>query len=177
MSSLSQAKRKLRKRSEQHLRHAVLSELGRGQPSTVEPYKPDGGRLWSALFVPLYRRVPWRVKEKAMGILGMTAQGWKAPERRPAKPWRPPPELADRVRAAQAGTAATTAEAAEAQAEGAAPAATAKAAEAADPATTAEAAEAAAQTQGQEEEEAAAQMQGEAQTEARAEAAHADRDA
>jgi hypothetical protein len=100
MSSLSDAKRNLRKYSEQHLRHAVLSELGRGQPSTVEPYKPAGGRLWSALFVPLYRRVPWSAKEKAMGMLGMTAQGWKAPERRPGKPWRPPPELAEQVSAA-----------------------------------------------------------------------------
>ena len=101
MSSLSEVKRNLRKRSEQHLRLAVLSELGRGQPSTVEPYKPKGWRLWSALFVPLYRRVPWSAKEKAMGALGMTAQGWKAPERRPGEPWRPPPELAEKVRAAQ----------------------------------------------------------------------------
>ena len=102
MSSLSEVKRQLRKRSEQHLRLAVLSELGRGQPSTVEPYKPTGGRLWSALFVPLYRRVPWSAKEKAMGALGMTAQGWKAPERKPGEPWRPPPELAEKVSAARA---------------------------------------------------------------------------
>jgi hypothetical protein len=102
MSSLSEVKRNLRKRSEEHLRLAVLSELGRGQPSTVEPYKPKGGRLWSALFVPLYRRVPWSAKEKALGALGMTAHGWKAPERRPGEPWRPPPELAEKVSAAQA---------------------------------------------------------------------------
>jgi hypothetical protein len=101
MSSLSEVRRNLRKRSEEHLRLAALSELGRGQPSTVEPYKPKGGRLWSALFVPLYRRVPWSAKEKAMGALGMTAQGWKAPERRPGKPWQPPPELAEKVRAPQ----------------------------------------------------------------------------
>jgi hypothetical protein len=106
MSSLSDVKRNLRKRSEEHLRLAVLSELGRGQPSTVEPYKPKGGRLWSALFVPLYRRVPWSAKEKAMGALGMTAQGWKAPERRPGEPWRPPPELAEKVSAARAQTQA-----------------------------------------------------------------------
>jgi hypothetical protein len=102
MSSLSEVRRNLRKRSEEHLRLAALSELGRGQPSTVEPYKPKGGRLWSALFVPLYRRVPWSAKEKAMGALGMTAQGWKAPERRPGTPWRPPPELAEKVSAPQA---------------------------------------------------------------------------
>ena len=107
MSSLSEVKRNLRKRSEEHLRLAVLSELGRGQPSTVEPYKPKGGRLWSALFVPLYRRVPWSAKEKAMGALGMTAQGWKAPERKPGEPWRPPPQLAEKVSAAQAQAKAT----------------------------------------------------------------------
>ncbi|MEA2299045.1 MAG: hypothetical protein QOF77_1981 [Solirubrobacteraceae bacterium] len=102
MTSLSQVRRNLRRRSEEHLRLAVLSELGRGQPSTVEPYKPEGGRLWSALFVPLYRRVPWSAKKKVMGALGMTAQGWEAPERRPGEPWRPPPGLAEKVSAARA---------------------------------------------------------------------------
>ena len=97
MSSLSDAKRRLRKRSEEHLRHAVLSELGRDEPSTVEPYKAKGGRAWSSVFVPVYRRVPWAAKEKAMGALGMTAQGWKAPERKPGEPWRPPADMADRV--------------------------------------------------------------------------------
>lgn len=99
MSGLSDAKRNLRKRSEAHLRLAVLSEIGRDQPSTVEPYREKGGKLWSALFVPVYRRVPWAAKEKAMGALGMTAQGWKAPERRPGEPWRPPADTADRVQA------------------------------------------------------------------------------
>ncbi len=98
MSSLSAAKRTLRERSEKHLRHAVLSELGRDEPSTVQPYKGKGGRLWSTLFVPVYRRVPWAAKEKAMGALGMTARGWKAPERKPGEPWRPPADMADRVR-------------------------------------------------------------------------------
>ena len=113
MSSLSEAKRKLRKRSEEHLRRAVLSEIGRGQPSTVEPYKPKGGRVWDAVFVPLYRRVPWTAKEKAMGALGMTAHGWKAPERKPREPWRPPPDMADRVQA-QAKARATAPEQAKA---------------------------------------------------------------
>jgi hypothetical protein len=99
VSSLSDAKRNLRRRSEQHLRLAVLSELGRGQPSTVQPYRPAGGRLWDKLFVPVYRRVPWAAKEKAMGALGMTAQGWKAPERKPGEPWRPPADTADKVQA------------------------------------------------------------------------------
>ena len=34
-----------------------------------------------------------------MGALGMTAQGWKAPERKPGEPWRPPADMADRVQA------------------------------------------------------------------------------
>lgn len=97
MSSIADAKRNLRERSEKYLRLAVLSELGRDQPSTVEPYTERGGRLWSSLFVPVYRRVPWRAKEKAMGALGMTARGWKAPERKPGEPWRPPADMADRV--------------------------------------------------------------------------------
>jgi len=102
MSGLSDAKRNLRERSEKHLRLAVLSEIGRDQPSTVEPYKHKGGRLWGKLFVPVYRRVPWTAKEKAMGALGMTAQGWKAPDRKPGEPWRPPADMADRVQKATA---------------------------------------------------------------------------
>ena len=91
MSSLAEIQRSLRERSEKHLRLAVLREIGRGQPSTVEPYRPKGGWFWSMVFVPVYRRIPWSTKEKAMGALGMTAKGWKAPERKPGEPWRPPP--------------------------------------------------------------------------------------
>ncbi|MGI8729243.1 MAG: hypothetical protein ACR2LK_04535 [Solirubrobacteraceae bacterium] len=87
---MSDAKRNLRERSEKHLRLAVLSELGRDQPSTVQPYRSRGGRLWRMLFVPLYRRVPWTVKERAMGALGMTAKGWQPPARKPGEQWRPP---------------------------------------------------------------------------------------
>ncbi len=105
MSGLSDAKRNLRRRSEEHLRLAVLSEIGRDQPSTVEPYKEKGGRLWSTLFVPVYRRVPWAAKEKAMGALGMTASGWKPPARQPGEPWRPPADMADRVQAVAKGSA------------------------------------------------------------------------
>jgi hypothetical protein len=95
MNTLSKLKRYLRERSEKHLRLAVLSELGRGQPSTVEPYKEKGGRFWSMLFVPVYRRIPWSAKEKAMQALGMTAKDWQAPERKPGEPWRPPPGAFD----------------------------------------------------------------------------------
>jgi hypothetical protein len=100
MSSLSAAKRHLRERSEKHLRLAVLSELGRDQPSTVEPYRAPGDRLWRSLFVPLYRRVPWSVKKRAMSLLGMTAKGWQPPARQPGEPWRPPARLTASARSA-----------------------------------------------------------------------------
>jgi hypothetical protein len=101
--SVADVKRNLRERSEAALRRAVLSELGRGQPSTVEPYRPKGDLFWRMFFVPVYRRIPWAAKERAMGALGMTAKGWKAPERKPGEPWRPPPELAAKASAAQLG--------------------------------------------------------------------------
>lgn len=88
--ALADVKRTLRERSEHHLRLAVLRDLGRGQPATVEPYRERGGLLWRLAFVPLYRRVPWSVKERAMRVLGMTASGWQPPVRRPGEPWRPP---------------------------------------------------------------------------------------
>ena len=101
--SMSDVKRNLRERSEGALRRAVLSELGRDQPGTVEPYRPKGDLFWRMLFVPVYRRIPWSAKERAMNALGMTAKGWKPPERRPAEPWRPPPEPAAEAAAAQPG--------------------------------------------------------------------------
>lgn len=90
MSSLSSVQRNLRERAEGALRRAVLSELGRDQPSTVEPYRPKGDRFWRVFFVPVYRRVPWSAKERAMHVLGMTATGWTPPARKPGEPWRPP---------------------------------------------------------------------------------------
>jgi hypothetical protein len=90
VSAISDAKRNLRQRSEYHLRLAVLRELGRDEPSTVEPYQPPGGAFWRILFVPVYRRLPWRAKEGAMKVLGLTAKGWQPPARKPSEPWRPP---------------------------------------------------------------------------------------
>jgi hypothetical protein len=90
VKALAEAKRTLRRRSEHHLRLAVLRDLGRGQPGTTEPYRERGGLVWRVAFVPLYRRLPWTVKDRAMHALGMTAKGWTPPARRPAEPWRPP---------------------------------------------------------------------------------------
>jgi hypothetical protein len=69
---------------------AAIRRHGTGVPGTVKPYRSRDGLLWRWLFVPVYRRVPWAVKERAMRALRMTATGWKPPDRRPREPWRPP---------------------------------------------------------------------------------------
>jgi hypothetical protein len=91
MTALAHAKRRLRDRSEHHLLQAAIRDLGAGEAGTVEPYRDRSGLLWRVLFVPLYRRLPWEVKRRAMEALRMTAAGWTPPERRPREPWRPPP--------------------------------------------------------------------------------------
>ena len=91
MNAAAELKRRLRDRSEHYLMSAAVRDLGTGQPGTVAPYRDRGGLLWRLLFVPLYRRVPWPLKHRAMDALRMTARGWQPPERRPREPWRPPP--------------------------------------------------------------------------------------
>jgi hypothetical protein len=88
---MSPLRRTLRERSEHYLLQAAMRDVGSGAPSTVKAYRERGGRLWRWLFVPLYRRVPWRVKQRAMTVLRMTSSGWKPPAREPGEPWRPPP--------------------------------------------------------------------------------------
>jgi hypothetical protein len=88
---MSTLKRRLREQSERHLLQAAMKDVGTGAPSTVKPYRARGGLLWRWLFVPLYRRVPWTVKRRAMGALRMTSSGFTPPRREPDEPWRPPP--------------------------------------------------------------------------------------
>ncbi len=90
MSALARMKRQLRDRSEHYLLQAAARDLGAGVPGTVAPFAGREGLLWRKLFVPLYRRLPWDVKRRAMDTLRMTASGWSPPERRPRDPWRPP---------------------------------------------------------------------------------------
>lgn len=74
-----------------------MKELGRRHPQAISaPYRQRGGVLWRHVFVPLYRRVPWRLKQRAMRTLRMTADatGWTPPARRAGEPWRPPPPRA-----------------------------------------------------------------------------------
>ena len=92
MSALDNTKRRLRERSEHYLLQAALRDLGKGAPGTVNGYRRRDGLLWRWLFVPLYRRLPWAFKQRAMRALRMTASGWRAPERRAGEPWRPPPQ-------------------------------------------------------------------------------------
>jgi hypothetical protein len=90
MSALDRMKRHLRERSEHYLLKAAARDLGAGVAGTVDPFAGREGLLWRKLFVPVYRRVPWEVKRRAMDTLRMTASGWSPPERRPREPWRPP---------------------------------------------------------------------------------------
>jgi hypothetical protein len=93
MSALAEIRRRVRGRAEHALREAAMQELGRQYPaSTVPPSSDRRDVLWRVLFVPLYRRVPWSTKVRAMHALGMTAEhsGWTPPDRRPREPWRPP---------------------------------------------------------------------------------------
>lgn len=93
MSALAHTRQRLRDRAEHHLRVAATEELRRRRPDgTVPAYREPGAVLWRRVFVPLYRRVPWAVKVRAMHALGMTAErsGWTPPARRPREPWRPP---------------------------------------------------------------------------------------
>ena len=91
MKGLAAWQRRLRERSEYYLRLAAMQELRREHPSgTKPPAPPSGGLLWRHLFVPLYRRVPWEYKARAMRALRMTASGWDPPARRSGEPWRPP---------------------------------------------------------------------------------------
>jgi hypothetical protein len=91
MSGLADIKRRLRDRSEHYLLLAAMRDVGTGAPGTVTPYRSRDGLLWRVLFVPLYQRLPWTVKRRAMFALRMTASGWTPPARRPGEPWRPPP--------------------------------------------------------------------------------------
>ena len=65
----------LREQAELHLRLAAMDDLRRDHPGvTSAPHRPSGGAFWRYVFVPLYRRLPWATKERAMHALEMTAE-------------------------------------------------------------------------------------------------------
>ena len=90
MNELARLKQRLRRRSEHALRVEAMRTLARGQPATTAAYPSGGGLFWRFVFVPLYRRLPWTFKQRAMRALRMTATGWSPPPRQPGRPWRPP---------------------------------------------------------------------------------------
>jgi hypothetical protein len=89
--TLAERKQRLREHSESVLRVAAMEEVGRRYPDRVaKSALPPQGAFWRYVFVPLYRRVPWSLKRKAMRALKMTAQNWPEDARRFGEPWRPP---------------------------------------------------------------------------------------
>ncbi|MGO9496832.1 MAG: hypothetical protein ACLQA5_09010 [Solirubrobacteraceae bacterium] len=91
MTPFDDRKRQLRARSEHVLRLAAMEDVARRSPArTVPSAMADEGPFWRFVFVPLYRRVPWEVKARAMRKLKLTAQGWPEQSRRFGEPWRPP---------------------------------------------------------------------------------------
>ncbi len=89
--TFSELKHRLRARSEYALRLAAMDDVARRYPGrTAKSALPQVGVFWRYLFVPLFRRVPWSFKQKAMRTLKMTAQGWREDARRFGEPWRPP---------------------------------------------------------------------------------------
>jgi len=94
--AFDEQKRRLRARSEHVLRIAAMDDVARRYPSrTVKSALADESPFWRFVFVPLYRRVPWEVKARAMRQLKMTAQGWPEQSRRFGEPWRPPNRASD----------------------------------------------------------------------------------
>jgi hypothetical protein len=92
--TFSEAKHRLRARSEYALRLAAMDDVARRYPgATAKSALPQVGVFWRYLFVPLFRRVPWSFKQQAMRTLKMTAQGWQQDARQFREPWRPPAGL------------------------------------------------------------------------------------
>jgi len=84
-------KHRLRARSEYALRASAMEEVARRYPGrSTKSELPRVGVFWRYVFVPLFHRVPWSFRRKAMRALKMTAQNWREDARRFGEPWRPP---------------------------------------------------------------------------------------
>jgi hypothetical protein len=89
--TLADRKRALRERSEYVLRLAAMEDVGRRYPGRVtKSALPRESPFWHYAFVPLYRRMPWSLKRKAMRAFKMTARNWPEDARQFGEPWRPP---------------------------------------------------------------------------------------
>jgi hypothetical protein len=93
MTAAQDLQRRLRSQAEHHLRVAAMEQLRREHPEGTVEGGHGGGAFWRFVFIPVYRRLPWKAKQRAMRALRMTAEhsGWTPPTRRPGEPWRPPP--------------------------------------------------------------------------------------
>jgi hypothetical protein len=92
--TLGELKHRLRARSEYALRLAAMEDVARRYPGrTARSALPPVGLFWRYVFVPLFRRVPWSFKQRAMRALKMTAQNWREDARRFGEPWQPPSAL------------------------------------------------------------------------------------
>jgi hypothetical protein len=87
----SLSKRRLREVTERHLMIDAMRRVARGYPG-VPIARPAfrSNWFWSWVFVPVYRHVPWAMRERAIKMTGMGASGWTRPSRRPGEPWQPP---------------------------------------------------------------------------------------
>ena len=86
----AELKHRLRARSEYALRVCAMDEVARRYPGrSSRSALPRVGVFWRYVFVPLFRRVPWSFRRKAMRALKMTAQNWPEDARRFGEPWRP----------------------------------------------------------------------------------------
>jgi hypothetical protein len=89
--TVAERKQWVRERSEYALRLAAMEDVGRRYPGRVSKSAlPQEGAFLRYVFVPLYRRVPWPFKHRAMRALKMTAQNWPEDARHFREPWRPP---------------------------------------------------------------------------------------
>jgi hypothetical protein len=90
--TVAECKQRVRERAEYALRLAAMEDVGRRYPGRVSKSAlPQESAFLRYVFVPLYRRVPWSFKHKAMHALKMTAQNWPEDAQRFREPWRPPP--------------------------------------------------------------------------------------
>jgi hypothetical protein len=71
----------VRTNSEKYLLESVQADLARkylGRPPTVGPRNPQV-IFWKYMFVPLYRRLPWKVKHSIiLAMPGSHRHGWDA---------------------------------------------------------------------------------------------------
>lgn len=91
MTRDAHTKRRPREVAERHLMTDAMRRVARGYPD-IPIARPAfrSNWFWSWVFVPVYRRVPWAMRERTIKLTGMGASGWTPPSRRPGEPWQPP---------------------------------------------------------------------------------------